>query len=50
MQYRPFGKLEWRGCEEQCPQGIPISRWRPVVRQVLGEGKSYEECPAPQQP
>ena len=26
-------------CEEQCPQGIVISEWMPVVHQVLGEGE-----------
>jgi predicted aldo/keto reductase-like oxidoreductase len=35
-------------CEEKCPQGIPISQWMPIVHQVLGEGKSYDECPAPE--
>jgi hypothetical protein len=35
-------------CEEKCPQGIPISQWMPIVHQVLGEGKAYDECPAPE--
>jgi predicted aldo/keto reductase-like oxidoreductase len=42
--------LQCRECEEKCPQGLPISRWMTVVRQVLGEGKSYDECPLPPQP
>jgi hypothetical protein len=28
-------------CEELCPQSIQISRWMPVVHEVLGEGKPY---------
>jgi len=39
--------VQCRECEEKCPQGIPISEWMPVVHQVLGEGKSYDECPPP---
>jgi len=34
-------------CEEECPQDIPISEWMPVVHQVLGEGKSLDECARP---
>jgi predicted aldo/keto reductase-like oxidoreductase len=34
-------------CEEKCPQSIPISEWMPSVHEVLGEGKSYAECPLP---
>jgi predicted aldo/keto reductase-like oxidoreductase len=30
-------------CEEKCPQGIRIGEWMPIVHQVLGEGKSYDE-------
>ncbi|MGE5597766.1 MAG: aldo/keto reductase [Bacteroidota bacterium] len=28
-------------CEAKCPQGIPISRWMPLIHEVLGEGKEY---------
>ena len=28
-------------CEQQCPQGIPISQWMPYVHAILGEGKPY---------
>lgn len=35
--------VQCRECEEKCPQTIPISDWMPVVHQVLGEGKSYDE-------
>ena len=34
-------------CEIQCPQHIPISETMPIVHQVLGEGKSYDECLLP---
>ena len=39
--------IQCRECEEKCPQDIPISEWMPRVHAVLGEGKSYEECPLP---
>ncbi len=39
--------IQCRECEDKCPQSIPISEWMPVVRQVLGEGRPYEECPTP---
>jgi predicted aldo/keto reductase-like oxidoreductase len=28
-------------CEEKCPQSIPISRWMPIVHDVLGNGQEY---------
>jgi predicted aldo/keto reductase-like oxidoreductase len=34
-------------CEPKCPQGILISELMPLVHQVLGEGKSYDEVPLP---
>lgn len=40
--------IQCRECEEKCPQNIPISEWMPIVHEVLGEGRSYQECAAPQ--
>jgi hypothetical protein len=40
--------IQCRQCEELCPQSISISEWMPVVDQVLGEGRPYEECRIPQ--
>jgi predicted aldo/keto reductase-like oxidoreductase len=37
--------LECVECEEKCPQQIPISKWLPIVHQVLGEGKPYGASP-----
>jgi ferredoxin len=28
-------------CGKKCPQRIPISKWMPVIHEVLGEGKAY---------
>jgi predicted aldo/keto reductase-like oxidoreductase len=39
--------IQCRQCEELCPQDIPISEWMPVVHEVLGEGRSYDECVIP---
>jgi len=39
--------IQCRECEEKCPQSILISELMPLVHEVLGEGKSYEECPLP---
>ena len=36
--------IQCRECEDLCPQSILISEWMPVVHEVLGEGKSFEEC------
>jgi predicted aldo/keto reductase-like oxidoreductase len=33
--------IQCRECEDKCPQSIPISKWMPVVHQVLGEGKPF---------
>jgi predicted aldo/keto reductase-like oxidoreductase len=46
-ELRASACIQCRECEEKCPQSILISEWMPVVHQVLGEGRSYEECPAP---
>ena len=39
--------IQCRVCESKCPQKIPISEIMPVVHQVLGENKAYDECPLP---
>jgi predicted aldo/keto reductase-like oxidoreductase len=39
--------IQCQECEEKCPQSIPISELMPIVHRVLGEGKSYDECPLP---
>jgi hypothetical protein len=39
--------IQCRQCEDLCPQSIEISAWMPVVHEVLGEGRSYEECVHP---
>ncbi len=39
--------IQCRECEDKCPQNIPISEWMPIVHQVLGEGRSYDDCPRP---
>jgi len=36
-----------RQCEDLCPQDIPISEWMPIVHEVLGKGRPYEECQLP---
>jgi predicted aldo/keto reductase-like oxidoreductase len=28
-------------CDAKCPQGIPISRWMPVIHKILGEGDAF---------
>lgn len=30
-------------CEAKCPQNIPISKWMPVIHEVMAEGKSYKK-------
>jgi predicted aldo/keto reductase-like oxidoreductase len=40
--------IQCRECEDKCPQSIIISEWMPLVHQVLGEGRAYEECVLPQ--
>jgi len=30
-----------RECDDKCPQGIPVSRWMPVIDSVLGAGKPW---------
>jgi predicted aldo/keto reductase-like oxidoreductase len=39
--------IQCRECEPKCPQDIPISEWMPLVHEVLGEGRAYEECVLP---
>jgi predicted aldo/keto reductase-like oxidoreductase len=39
--------IQCRQCEDLCPQSIEISAWMPVVHEVLGEGRPYEECALP---
>jgi predicted aldo/keto reductase-like oxidoreductase len=39
--------IQCRECEELCPQDILISEWMPVVHEVLGEGRPFEECQLP---
>jgi len=39
--------IQCRECEDKCPQSILISEWMPVVHEVLGEGRPYEECALP---
>jgi len=39
--------IQCRECEELCPQSIEISEWMPLIHEVLGEGRSYEECVLP---
>jgi uncharacterized protein len=39
--------VQCRQCEEECPQGIPISEWMPYAHAVLGEGQPFDRdaCP-----
>jgi predicted aldo/keto reductase-like oxidoreductase len=39
--------IQCRQCEELCPQSIEISEWMPLIHEVLGEGRAYEECVLP---
>jgi predicted aldo/keto reductase-like oxidoreductase len=39
--------VQCRQCEDLCPQNIPVSEWMPIVHEVLGEGRPYEECQLP---
>jgi predicted aldo/keto reductase-like oxidoreductase len=39
--------IQCRECEDLCPQSILISEWMPLVHQVLGEGRPFEECVVP---
>jgi predicted aldo/keto reductase-like oxidoreductase len=41
------GCVQCQECEEKSPQSIPISEWMAIVNQVLGEGRSYDECQRP---
>jgi predicted aldo/keto reductase-like oxidoreductase len=44
---RAIACIQCRQCEELCPQDIPISEWMPLVHEVLGEGRAFEECMLP---
>jgi predicted aldo/keto reductase-like oxidoreductase len=39
--------VQCRQCEEECPQGIPISAWMPYAHAVLGEGKPFDRSACP---
>ena len=39
--------IQCRECEDKCPQNIEISQWMPLVDEVLGQGRPYEECVIP---
>ena len=39
--------IQCRDCEDKCPQNIEISQWMPLVDEVLGQGRPYEECVIP---
>jgi predicted aldo/keto reductase-like oxidoreductase len=39
--------IQCRQCEDLCPQSIEISAWMPIVHEVLGEGRSFDECVLP---
>ena len=39
--------IQCRQCEELCPQSIEISEWMPLIHEVLGEGREFEECVLP---
>jgi predicted aldo/keto reductase-like oxidoreductase len=39
--------IQCRQCEDLCPQNILISEWMPVVHEVLGEGRAFQECALP---
>jgi predicted aldo/keto reductase-like oxidoreductase len=39
--------IQCQECETKCPQNIPISQWMPLVHQVLGESRPYDESPRP---
>ncbi len=44
---RAVNCIQCAECEPKCPQSIIISELMPIMHQVLGEGKSYAECPLP---
>jgi predicted aldo/keto reductase-like oxidoreductase len=46
-EIRASACIQCRVCEEKCPQNILISEWMPLVHEVLGEGRRYEECQIP---
>ena len=39
--------IQCRECEEKCPQSILISEWMPLMHEVLGEGRPYQDCVLP---
>jgi predicted aldo/keto reductase-like oxidoreductase len=38
---RAFQCTGCRECEDKCPQGIPVSRWMPIIHSVLGEERHF---------
>jgi hypothetical protein len=44
---RAINCIQCGECEPKCPQGILISELMPIMHEVLGEGKSYADCPLP---
>ncbi|MFL7807807.1 MAG: aldo/keto reductase [Anaerolineae bacterium] len=46
-EIRASACIQCQECEPKCPQNIPISEWMPLVHEVLGEGRPYEECQVP---
>ena len=46
-EIRASACIQCQECEPKCPQKILISEWMPIVHEVLGEGRPYEECVLP---
>ncbi len=49
IRIRNGGKvcIQCHECEENCPQGIPISNWMLYIDQVLGHNGAYDPAQAP---
>jgi predicted aldo/keto reductase-like oxidoreductase len=47
VEERASACIQCRQCEELCPQSIEISEWMPLIHEVLGEGRAFEECVLP---
>lgn len=41
--------IQCRECGEKCPQSIVISEWMPLMHEVLGKGRLYQDCVLPGQ-